>query len=209
MFSAQCDKGAPTCLTNLGKCDVCNDPFPMASQYGCTNCFTDNDCAKFKRAGTNEWPKFCFPKLGHCGGECGEGGMAACAGLYNGTKPVCIDNAGDGGWCHACSSSNLHKPDKYYCDKEGTSVSHSKTPFCMKDLTCGSCEDVFKASGKCPNNELHNYGQVCVQYKKSCFALKDAPCSAFTDWGIAGCLRHRKGGDKCTWNSKKKTCNKA
>ena len=30
-----------------------------------------------------------------------------------------------------------------------------------------------------------------------------------SSWGIAGCLTHRKGGDRCKWNAKKKTCNKA
>ena len=209
IFSPLCTKGAPTCETaGPGKCDVCSGPFPTASQYGCTECTSDNDCKKHKR-GRDHYPKYCFPKMGKCGGECAADGFAACAGLYNGTKPVCIDLNGDGGWCHECANANLKKTDKDYCDKKGTTLTHEKKPFCLKDLSCGSCSDVFKASGKCPTGQgFHNYAQVCVPYGGACFALPDAPCNAFSSWGIAGCPRHRKGGARCTWNSKKRTCEK-
>ena len=46
----ECDKGpGPTCTTKPGKCDVCADPWPHETDFGCSECLADSDCAHYKK----------------------------------------------------------------------------------------------------------------------------------------------------------------
>ena len=195
-----CLAPANLCQAGPGKCDYCR---PAVPHHGlrCSECLSDNECIqkhKPKSPGAN-FRKFCFPKMGVCDGECGSsGGNGYCQKTYGGKKNLCIDIGDSGGWCYQCDGfSKPGRLDKDNCDKGGTTIKHSKTPFCL-DYSCASCDQLFNATGKCPSVGT-DYGQVCVKYDNYCFDFDAAPCTAFTSH-FCPIARHKRVGGACKWN---------
>jgi hypothetical protein len=201
--TTKCMSGpGPTCAkAGPGKCDYCRPAVPHHTDYGCSECLSDHECQQNhhpKSPGAN-YRKFCFPKTGLCDGECGVGGNGYCKKTYGGKKNLCIDADDTGGWCYQCDGfgSKPGKLDKDVCDKGGTAIKHSKTPFCL-DYSCASCDQLFNATGKCPSIG-NDYGQVCVKYDNYCFDFDAAPCTAFTSH-FCPTARHKRVGGACKRN---------
>ena len=126
---------------------------------------------------------------------------------YCGKKNLCIHAIDTGRWCYQCDGfgSKPGKLDKDICDKGGTTLKHSKTPFCV-DNSCASCGQLFNATGKCPSIGT-DYGQVCVKYANFCYDFDAAPCVAFTS-NFCPIARHHRIGGACKYNNDNKCVNK-
>jgi len=192
----QCDKGpGPTCTTKPGKCDVCAGPWPHETEYGCSECLADSDCAVHKTKG--HYPQFCYEKTGLCDGECGGGGGSSfCKSKYE-NKPFCIDYGGTGGWCYECDAVNDFEHTKS-CDPGKGTTHHSDKPFCLGRgvMECVSCHDLYAKFKKCPADG-EQYGLTCVHDEKNdkCFSFEDAPCTAFD--GFCPTTTHGRPGGDC------------
>ena len=73
--TTKCQSGpGPTCAkAGPGKCDYCPTYAPHHTDYGCSECLSDEECLQRHKPaspGAN-FRKFCFPKTGDCDGECG------------------------------------------------------------------------------------------------------------------------------------------
>lgn len=213
-----CDSGpGPTCTkAGPGKCDACSDGLNH-SEYGCTECFSDEDCAKYKPGAKHggHYRQFCNDRAGRCDGECGTG-LADCKQKYKGAKNLCIDADGTGGWCYECDAMNQFEHDYNVCDavNKNDTLAHSSKPFCLADtLACVSCTDLYKTTGKCPNDG-RQYSLTCVldEASSTCFARDDAPCRAFTPLAWCPSLDHDKnrpgGACETKWDPDKECVDK-